>query len=184
MKVSVSSLSASCTNPKLSSVLRHSPCGCVGWNAVCHVGWASPCHLLQQVNSAEAQGWWSLKWTGIGATFPGLLLPGEPSVSGSSWCSAFHGIPVFQPHSWFLLTTRELHITHRNLPSTAKAAFKIPASLLFCAVSSLPWNKKHPFVISLFAMKIHPEMAIYNWKKLYPKWDISLCLLVITGGCS
>lgn len=112
----------------------NSSCGCVGWNAVCHVGWASPCHLLQQVNSAEAQGWWSLKWTGTGATFPGLLLPGEPSVSGSSWCSAFHRIPVFQPHSWFLLTTRELHITQRSLPSMAKAAFKIPASLLFPSV--------------------------------------------------
>lgn len=124
---SVGSFSSSCRNPKLSSVLWHCSAGCVGWKVVCHVGSVSLCHLLQQVNSAEAQSWCSFKWTGTGATFPGAAPRGALSAQELLVLCIF---TIFQ-FSRSLLATRELHVTQRDLPSTAKAASEIPASLLF-----------------------------------------------------
>lgn len=141
--------SASCTNPKLSSVLWHSSSACVGWNlggiwvltdVVYHVDWVW--HPLQQVNSAEAQSWCSFKGAGTGTTFPSVL-PGSPQCPGAPGALHFHRVPVSQPLSCFLLTTRELHVAQRDLPSTAKAAFKIPAPLLLLLFYSVLLNLYH-----------------------------------------
>lgn len=154
MKISVWSFSASRTNPKLRSVLWHSS-GYVGWNVVCRVGWVSFCHPLQQVNSAEAQSWYSFKWTGTGARFSRAAPRGALSVFRSSWCSAFLQDSSFSaplllpPHH-----QRAPHYT-KGPSQHSKSYFQNPcfSALLLCAVKYLPRKKIHPFVIFLLAIK-------------------------------
>lgn len=115
---------------KLSSVLWHSSSGCVGWNVVFHTDWVSLCHPLQQVNSAEAQSWCSFKWTGTGTTFPRAAPRGALSAQELLLFCIFTGLQFSSPSPASL----RQRAPQRDLPSTAKWAFKIPASLLFCFV--------------------------------------------------
>lgn len=150
MKVSVWSFSASCTSPKPSSVLWHSSPGYVGWNVVCHVGWVSFCHPLQQVNSAEHRADVPSNEQAQGPHFHVLL----PAVPRGSWCSAFSQDSSFRA-PLLLRPHHQRAPRYTKGPFESKSCFQNPcfSALPLCAVKYLPRKKIHPFVIFLLAIK-------------------------------
>lgn len=98
-----------------------------------------------------------------------VLLPGEPSVPRSS-CCIFTGFLLSSP-SPASSSPPESSTLHKGTFQHRKSCFQnlCFSAPLRCAGKSLPRKKIYPFVISLLAVKIHPEMAICTWKKLYAK---------------